>query len=365
MKIGVTNNLIPQNIAPSNARKLAIFNNAGQEILSVGLGNLSPKSMGEKLYSFGALSDIHLQYSTAQADFVRALEYLNDTEDVAFACICGDLTQTGTATNLAVYKNHIDTYSPNTPVYEIAGNHESYTASWGQNGEETVRSLMKTYTDKPLYYSLGISANGKCVKKDVNETPIAYGDDVTDVFIMVGICADGAKFGTGGLQWLYETLEANRNKRCIVFQHIRPDDACGNAYGIYHNDIWNGTQAVVFENLMKHYKNVIFFHGHSHLRFGLQTRNNLANIDEKYGRYSVHIPSLVAPKTGNIDGTGETPLYDESEGYVVDVYANHIVLRGRDFVKGEFIPIATYCLDTTLQNIEANTFTDSTGTITT
>ena len=57
--------------------------------------------------------------------------------------------------------------------------------------------------------------------------------------------------------------------------------------------------------------------------------------------------------------------YAESEGYIVDMYENHIVLRGRDFVKEKFLPIATYCIDTTLQNIEAKTYTDSTGTITT
>jgi hypothetical protein len=46
-----------------------------------------------------------------------------------------------------------------------------------------------------------------------------------------------------------------------------------------------------------------------------------------------------------------------------DVYENHIVLRGRDFANEKFVPIATYKIDTTLQNVEANTFTDSTGTI--
>lgn len=56
-------------------------------------------------------------------------------------------------------------------------------------------------------------------------------------------------------------------------------------------------------------------------------------------------------------------LNAESEGYVVDVYKKHIVLRGRDFVSEKFLPIASYWLDTTLQTIEANTFTDSTGTI--
>lgn len=334
MKIGTTNLLIPQNIAPLNAQKLSIFN-GDTKVCDVPLGHLELPNVGDKLYTFGAISDIHLQYDTAQADFQKALTYFNETEDVAFTCICGDLTQTCYADTMATYKQYVDNYSPNTPVYEIAGNHESYASDWTQNGEEVVRNLMRTYTDKELHYSF------------------TQGDDV---FIMFGICSDYAVFGEGGLQWLHETLEANRNKRCFLFQHIRPDDSCGNAYGIYKNDIWGGNESVVFENLLKHYKNVIFFHGHSHLKFDLQTRTNLANIDEKYGRYSVHIPSLSAPRTGNVDGTGRTELYAESEGYVVDVYENYIVLRGRDFVDDVELPIARYCLDTTIKNVESKPY---------
>lgn len=336
-------NLIAENIAPHNAKRIGVYNESGLRVGGISLGNLV-KEKGQKLYSFGALSDVHIQYDTAPEDFQKALTYLNETEDVAFTCVCGDLTSNATAENLGVYKNYVNTYSPATPVYSIAGNHESYSASWGQNGEETVVNLMETVIGQPIRYSF------------------THGDDV---FIMLGIVADYSSFGTGGLQWLYETLEANRNKRCFVFQHIRPDDACGNAYGIYTNDIWGGTEATVFESLIKHYKNVIFFHGHSHLKFALQTKTNLANIDTKFGRYSVHIPSLSVPKTGSIDGTNLTELFSESEGYVVDVYENGVHLRGRDFVKGEFLPIASYWLDTTLQTVDAGTYTDSTGTITT
>ena len=347
MKKGTTT-LIPQNIAPSSAKRLSVFDGDGKKVCDVGLGNLAIPQVGSKLYSFGAISDIHLQYDTAQADFQRALTYFNETEDVEFTCICGDLTSNGTDENMAVYKSYINTYSSDTPVYEVAGNHESYTANSTAHTEEELKTLMKTYTGKDLWYSVNRGS---------------------DVFIFVGDVYAGSIFGTGELQWLYETLEVNRNKRCFLFQHVRPNDACGNAYGIYSHDIWRGygtVDAIVFENLLKHYKNVIFFHGHSHLRFELQSKTNLANYDSKYGMHSIHIPSLAVPRTGDITGANSREeLYSESEGYVVDVYENHVVLRGRDFVKGEFLPIATYCLDTTLQTIAQNTFTDSTGTITT
>jgi hypothetical protein len=65
----------------------------------------------------------------------------------------------------------------------------------------------------------------------------------------------------------------------------------------------------------------------------------------------------------NASGSNYETIHADSEGYVVDVYENGIHLRGRDFVKGEFLPIASYWLDTTLQTIPAGTYTDSTGNI--
>ena len=67
----------------------------------------------------------------------------------------------------------------------------------------------------------------------------------------------------------------------------------------------------------------------------------------------------------DIVGSALSNIYADSEGYVVDVYENGIHLRGRDFIKKEFLPIANYWLDTTLQNVPAGTYSDSTGTITT
>ena len=68
------------------------------------------------------------------------------------------------------------------------------------------------------------------------------------------------------------------------------------------------------------------------------------------------------------DGTKLETLYAESEGYIVDVHNDCIVLNGRDFIDnendGHFLPIATYKIDTPIVTVEANTFTDSTGVIT-
>ena len=116
---------------------------------------------------------------------------------------------------------------------------------------------------------------------------------------------------------------------------------------MYSNGIWGGTEAAEFESILGAYPNVIFFHGHSHLRFELQEEDERANYDHNFGCHSVHIPSLASPREGNNANTGWVNVFAESEGYIVDVYENGIHLRGRDFVKGEFLPIASYWLDTT------------------
>ena len=329
--------LIPQNVALENSEKIGVYSPKGKLVGTIPLYGLSFPNAGEKLYSFGALSDIHLQYDTAQADFQRALTYLNETEDVAFTCIAGDLTSSGNDWDLTQYKQYVSTYSADTPVYAVTGNHDV----WGG-----LQNNIANYTGQPLYYSFTHN---------------------NDVFIMVGLVGDseGNLFTKEELQWLYETLEANRNKRCFVFHHVRPQDGCGNAFGIYNFDIWGGTEATVFESLMSHYKNAHQFHGHSHLKFYLQYGSDIANIDHIFGGWSIHIPSLAVPRDGDPSGaSSRVEVYADSEGYVVDVYKNGIHLRGRDFVKGEFLPIASYWLDTAIQTVAAGTYTDSTGTIT-
>lgn len=331
---------IPENIAPFGARRIGIYNSKGNRVGFIPLGNLSNPTTARKSYSFGALSDIHLQYDTAQTDFRTALTYLERKEDVEFICISGDLTASGRDSELAQYKSYVETYAPNTPVYAVSGNHECYRG-------DDVPEIISQYTGHPLYYSF------------------TYGNDV---FIMLGIKAEqeGGLFTTDELQFLYETLEANRNKRCFIFHHVRPQDGCGNAMGIYDFDLWGGTEATVFESLVSHYKNAIQFHGHSHLKFYLQHLSDVANIDRIFGSWSVHIPSLAIPRDGDDRGpVSRTDVTADSEGYVVDVYENGIHLRGRDFARGEFLPVASYWLDTTLKEVEECTYADFTGTLTT
>lgn len=337
------NDFITENVALPGVRRIGIYDSKGNRVGQIPLDTLTLPTPGKRLYSFGALSDVHIGASTAKNDFKVALSYLSENTD--FICVCGDLIDGWWSDNFDEHiAEQISDYvscvedSASVPVYAIAGNHDSAYVT-------NVESQISTYTGKTLYYS------------------VSHGNDV---FIFVGIKSDahGSLFAQGELQWIYETLEANRNKRCFILQHVRPDDACGNALGIYTYDIWGGTEQIVFESLLRHYKNIVLFHGHSHLKFDMQQYSELANLDRTFGCWSVHIPSISVPRdTASIVDPSITTVYADSEGYMVDVYENGIHLRGRDFVKGEFLPIASYWLENTLQTVEAGTYKDDTNTI--
>ena len=335
---------IPQNRAPQNNNCIYVYDGTNL-VGKIKTSGIKMPSLGDKLYSFGALSDPHVNSTLAMSKFQKALAYLNDIEQVAFTCIAGDLTSSGTKAQFDEYRTAVASFSPNVPVYETTGNHDCQ--------DNTVAPFLtvestRPYIGRDLYYTF------------------TQGNDLFIVFGMSGWYSYTKTpiFENASLQWLYETLEANRNKRCFVFEHCPRFDGSGKVEGWADptGNLLTGDKGEVFKALMSHYKNVIWFHGHSHMEFQYQEYCSHLNYDNMFGCHSIHIPSLAEGREPNADG-GYTFTTAESTGYVVDVYTNHIVLRGRDFVANKFVPIATFCLDTTLQTIEANTFTDSTGTI--
>jgi hypothetical protein len=348
-------NFIPQNKAPKDDKYISVYD--GENLVGkLKVRTLKMPSLGNKLYSFGALADVHVTVSNfAMAKFKQALEYFNNTENVVFTCIAGDLTSNGTADQFTTYRNAVAEYSPDTPVYETTGNHDVENTSIAPF---LTKESTQQYIGRDMYYSF------------------TRGDDLFIMFGMSGwIGKTGDIFTVDALQWLYETLEANRNKRCFVFEHcpnmvvsdgvVHEDSGSGSIVGLIPptgNLLNQGSTSQPFRALMAHYKNVIWFHGHTHMDFAYQEQCSQVNYERKYGCHSIHIPSSASGRSLNEAETGwENPT--GSYGYVVDVYANHIVLRGRDFENEKFLPIATYCLDTTPQTIAEGTFIDSTGTI--
>lgn len=350
MKIGKFKNFIPQNVAPYEATKIGVYKGNKRKGGFL-LQNLRIPILGEKLYSFGEISDTHLGYATSEDDTKRAFRYFQK-EKVDFVAHEGDFSAYGSDNDFSNWKTLVDDEEfSDLIVYIIAGNHDARPLS---ENPKLTDERFRQYFEHDLFYT------------------IEHGNDL-HIFLSMNIWDnnnDGnmEAFAEKDLQSLYETLETNRNRRCYLHTHCFYWYGSGNPKQSYGYDLMGGTHGEVLWSLLRHYKNVICFHGHSHLIFETQEQDKISNYDNVLGIHSIHVPSLTQPKhlvNGISESITEGTTSEISQGYIVDVYKNHIVLNGINFVTGKQLPIATYCLNTTLQTIEANTYTDSTGTITT
>ena len=135
---------IDKNIAPLNATKIGVYN-GDIKVGKIEIPSTLKPNLGRKLYSFGAISDIHLNTSTADSDLRTALTYFNQVENVAFTCVTGDVSDGGKDVQLTTFKTIVNEVSPNVRVYATNGNHEIYNSSFSDE-------LWETYVDNPRDY---------------------------------------------------------------------------------------------------------------------------------------------------------------------------------------------------------------------
>lgn len=342
---------IPQNIAPSGAKRIGVYGGNGNMVCTIPLGRMTPPNT-KPLYSFGLLADIHLGRVEpnwkGNTKFDNALTYF-ENQNCVMCIVAGDLTQTGfyrrtddsdpsttylDEVQFANYKEICDKHT--IPVYELMGNHENF-----YNMDITNHlDKLETYTGKGVLSYV--------VEKD------------NDLFVLLGQPSYNKVMSDEDFEWFKNLLADNQDKRIFVFVHSYIEEDSGDAKDFRENSIfdsWGKTKTNAFINLLNQYPNVTLFHGHSHIKFEYQEIDKNANYTEKNGFKSVHIASLGRPRDVDLNAE-ETPYADnESQGYIVDVHTDCIVLNGVDLVHVKPIPLGVYKIDTAL--------TDSTGPITT
>lgn len=345
---------IAENAPPKTANKIGIYDATGERVGYIELGWLNRFMYQWNLnYSFAVISDVHIGKGDSEEDLINATAYFDDN-NIDFAVICGDAVDDGSSLEeLEAYQSIVAKVE--TPIYVAMGNHESVNLDISGRDND----ISGNYASISQYFKQNAHPN-------INQELYYTFNKGNDVFIILGVYGNfnyGRTFSAAELQWLYETLEANRNKRCFLFHHYFPKNGSGDAVNCYSSDGLKGTQGEVFYNLLRHYKNVIYFHGHSHASFRVQELNKYNTIDKEYGRYSVHVPSLMWTTYPNANGDAYVKDKDTGEGYIVEVYSTGVLLKGRDFEKNMFVPLGTYFLETTIQEVKENTFFDETGTI--
>lgn len=356
-------NFLSANMIPAEATRIVAIKHTGNAHSGSGeivAQYVIPESkrfaagtQGSKLYSVGMLSDIHVDSATdtsendAGADVARAMSYFVDY-GVTDVCCCGDITDDGTQTQWTAWNNFISSYKSSLNFHLACGNHDAREIStWtaANVGSNNYGGAAGTYTVQTI-------GNDKYVFLGIHQS---YGE----IFNSSEYAAFRADM---------ESFEADPNVgRVFMFEHAPIPATVGNPNKVYAYNLWTNnsndpyattTYCNQFANYMKTYSKCIWFSGHSHTKFFLQSLDPTANYYEYPGGCKmIHIPSCTYPRewqwdsaTGNYTTqTDDRRRYNDvasSEGIIMDVYSNCVVIKGINFKQNKFVPLAQYLIPT-------------------
>ncbi len=315
----------------------------------------------EPIYSFGALSDLHfnrynasLSGDDAMLTFPNALNFL-DLFDISLVGMSGDISNSGELDSFEKFSAISSRYD--FPVFTCTGNHDVSSKYTLENWQMYVNSGV--YGEDKREGVLNVSDNGMDFVYGGSE---AHGDK----FIFLSqyrwdYNKETSRILTDAqLDWLALQLETYKDSTVYLFFHTFMANADGDkntGEGNLINNVGNTYDLVFtqgtadearFRALLKEYKNVIFFNGHSHWAFDMQKLNPVLNITDYDGEYAtlVHISSVSSPRRTSENNLATTEWnMRSSEGYVAAVYDDYIVLTGCDFLGGELLAYATYVIE--------------------
>ncbi|MBO7210397.1 MAG: metallophosphoesterase [Methanobrevibacter sp.] len=318
--------LLDCNVAPQQASKIGLYDSNGNSVGTIPLYNYKKRPSG-KLYSFGIISDLHIQSEDTydgHNDLHRAFNFFTE-QGIDMTCCCGDIADTNSLQEYVNFKAIKDQY-PNIDFYACPGNHDCS----GINGYN--KTYWNTYIGCEQTFE--INRNG-------------------DHFLFIGMNAWDFKNGytDKDLDWLETKLNEYRNERCFVFIHCPIPQYVGNYKEMYEPNNWlTGSNLYRVTEMVNHYVNSVWFSGHSHWKWHLQKWEENANIYRNNSAWNVHIPSCAIPGDA-IDDVEIGRIIEGNEGGIIDVYENYIEIRGIDLKTGNYIPVAQYRLDTTIQPV--------------
>ena len=297
-------------IAVTEGRSTSVFTAVSEE--------LKPQT-SKLLYKFSVLTDLHISSTLPQhtSHLSQALADIIHSGDIDAVFTCGDNTNTGTAEEYDLLLQTVANAGTECPpVYYALGNHDIVYKN--DAGYDAQISLFKEKLnmDAP-YYSILMNGNR---------------------FIVLGsdTLSGTGTVGSAQLEWLKKELEqAGKTEPAFIFLHqplidtvsgslYSVDKEIQNWYGIYES-----TDAL--RAILKDYPNTILFTGHTHwslesfqpVLLGKGEDANFANC------------ASVGYLWNDLD-----EAVGGSQGYYVEVYEDYVLLRGREFIKGNWCAAA-------------------------
>ena len=251
----------------------------------------------ELIASFTVVSDIHVETNNGQTieNLNGVLNGMKAGKDIDAHIYTGDNVMNGQDLENIFFYTAVKGVMHDETNFVITGNHDL------GNGEGDFEKFRKNFiTFNNLY--LGNKINELYYYRVVNGCYLIF-------LSSEDLCVGDYVISDKQMEWLQGVLEEAKanNAPILVFNHhpiylIRDRD--------YRSLAW----------LLNKYDNLVYFHGHYHNELDAE------NFSEWHGVKCVNLPRAT-------EGTE----FEPGDGVVVEVYENEIIVRGRDFIKGEWI----------------------------
>ena len=255
----------------------------------------------ELIASVAVVSDIHVETNNPKSynNLKNVLEGIKAGEDIDAVVYTGDNVMNGQFLENVFFYSAVKAVMPSENNFVVMGNHDigNGTGVYDEHKENFIANN-KLYLGNDVgdgyYYRI---VNG-CYMIMLGLEELTVGESV---------------MSPEQLAWLKGVLDeaAEKNSPTIVFNHHPIDWFRGTA----DSDI----TADSLMNLLSQY-DVLYIHGHIHDDL------DAANFYERGGVKCINLPRCT-----------EITEYEAGDGIVVEIYEDEIVVRGRDFIKGEWI----------------------------
>ncbi|MFC0215258.1 metallophosphoesterase family protein [Paenibacillus chartarius] len=296
-------------------------------------GESAPNHTGPLLSMF-VLSDLHITLNDPQTSrkLKLAMEDMKAFDQPIEALIMtGDLTDTGTERDYRELTKIISGYKL-PPFGANMGNHDYYTVwinkhdGWdkesfpnGKTDELSRQQFLKFMNYKKTYNEMNV--NGYTILLLSQETYVQEKPDV----------GEGAWYSDEQLNWLKSRLaEVTKDGKPVFIMTHQPLAPAGQKGGSHQL-----IRSTEFRSIVKPYSNVFVLCGHRHQDFRNGTNHYVRETFHYFHNSSVGRPS---------NRSFQQEAKDRSQGMYIQVYADKVVLRGREFSERTFIDEANWSI---------------------
>lgn len=336
-----TYTMVNNTYIPENATRMLAYSSNGTrestEFASFDIPQNARISTSGLINKFQVISDIHVTSwdSNLNTRFGNALKDIAATApDSAGIFIVGDNVDTCQDATYDNFFSIIDANQTGLPdIYYAIGNHE-YFETVSNPYLSTNNTL--TCAEKADKFLQKTGAPGLYYDKYINNQHfIVLGSDQTE------LVDDDAYISDEQFTWLENKLAETKNKKVpiFLFLHQSMADTVAGSIGGKPGQGWNGLkpeQDAKLRSILSKYPQVIMFNGHSH--WDIESAHEMYDGADKE-------PSIFNTGAVCMLWTDAQQSKEGSQGFYVETYNDKVLVRGRDFENGKWIPSASFIVD--------------------